>query len=178
MKYWILCLIGLTLFGCSHKASTPQVGDSPELIFFDGTYKQKIEVNYVKDQKTERATFNAILKKSPQEIYMYCYVGFGYTLFKLKDNFLNPIEFTTSEERIEKNKDFFLKIYPLIKETLRLKKSDPRLNNGEMTLMIAPENFPVRVVISGQKIQGIPREVIFENKDHFKFLITNLEFAP
>ena len=177
MKCLILVLVFAAL-SCTHTKLMPQISPDDDLIFFDGTYKQKIEVTYVKDQKKEQAVFNAVLKKSPQEINMYCYVGFGYTLFKLKDNLKDPIQFVTSEERIEKNKDFFLKMYPLIKETLLLKRSDPRLKNGEMMMTMQPQDFPVKVVISDEKIQGVPVQVSFENKDHFRFVVKNTEYNP
>lgn len=170
-----LALLYFFIFsGCQNAPIAP----STEFLFPTGTYKQKVEVRYVKDGKNEEASFNAVLKYSAQEISMYCYVGFGYTLFKLIDNLKDPPYFVAGDERIEKNKSFFLKMYPLIKLALQLSKTDSRLQKGEFTLWMQPENFPVRIEISKELRNSVPERLVFENKDHFRFVVTNTSFEP
>ncbi|MFZ3231633.1 MAG: hypothetical protein WA160_15600 [Pseudobdellovibrio sp.] len=162
-------------FSCSHKSIAP-ISETNDM-FQNGVYKQTIEVTYKKDGKTESNSFNGILKKSSTEIYLYCYVGFGISLFKLKDNFKEPILFVANEERIEKNKDFFIKMYPIIKEILFLKRNDPKLIKNQMVILMPPEQFKVHVSVSVEKIGDIPKVITIENVEHFRFVITNNEFS-
>lgn len=172
--------LGIILFiACAQKPIFPEVKKSANNVFADGVYKQDVQVRFKKNNRNESAEFKAILKKTPAEINMYAYVGFGVTLFKLKDNFKDAVEFTTNEPRIEKSKEFFLKMYPLIKEILLLNPNDARLKNTN-TFMLAmpPENFPVTVTIQDYVVGETPRELTLENKQHFKFTIITREYAP
>lgn len=178
MKLIILYISAFLIMSCAHKPG-PQIVPESDLgsVFANGLYKQDIAVTYLnKEGKKESHTFNGILKKSSSEIYLYCYVGFGISLFKLKDNFKDPVSFVASEARIEKNKEFFLKMYPIIKEILLLQKSDSRLKDGRMTIDMQPENFPVTIQIASEKLGPVPKMIVFENAEHFRFEIVNTEF--
>lgn len=173
---FLICV--LFFVSCVHKP-TPDLTSSikQNSIFPNGLYKQDIAVTYVnKEGKKESHSFNGILRKSSSEIFLYCYVGFGISLFKLKDNFKDPVSFVASESRIEKNKDFFLKMYPIIKEILLLQKNDSRMNEGRMVITMQPENFPVAIRVFSEKLGPVPKTIVFENAEHFRFEITNTEF--
>lgn len=172
---FIFFICSVFLFSCAHKPVPVVVTDS-KVMFLNGLYKQSIEVTYVKDGKSENHQFNGMLKKSDKEIYLYCYVGFGISLFKLKDNFKGPVDFVASDERIEKNKDFFLKMYPVIKEIILLQKESSRLKGNEMTLAMGPDHFPVHIKISSEQTGPVPKQIVIENAEHFRFAITNTDF--
>ena len=166
----------MILFSCAQKTVQINSQNTTDEVFQDGVYKQDIQVTYTKDGRKESSEFKAILKKSPDEINMYAYVGFGIVLFKLKDDLKNPIQFSTTEPRIEKNKEFFLKMYPLIKEIILMKKADKRLKSDSFTLTMDPEKFPVHVDFFDRENQGPPRWLTLENQEHFKFTITTSDF--
>lgn len=186
-KVSVLLLLILFFLGCAHQKALQEIENShleykktedKKLLFPNGLYHQKIRVVYEKDQKQEQHEFNGILKKHSEEVILYSYAGFGISLFKLKDNMKGSVDFSTTQEKIEKNKEFFMKIYPIMKEILFLKKDDSRIHDHGIDLFMEPQHFPIHVSWSEETLQGVPLALKIENTPHFQFLVTTTEFSP
>jgi hypothetical protein len=149
---------------------------SQDDLFLNGIYKQTIEVEYIKDEKQESHQFRALLKKSENEIYMYAYVSFGIKLFEVRDNFKEPIVFKANDDRIEKNRQFFLRVYGLIKEIITIRRSDERLQKNIFRINIQPENVPVDIAISSERLNGVPALIDIESSNRFHFKVTTDQF--
>lgn len=148
-----------------------------EFLFKNGLYKQSVEVEYQDGKEKKSHDFNVVFKKTTTENFMYAYVGFGFKLFELKDNFKDEIQFNSSEKKIIEHKDFFLHTYHLTKEILNLKINDPRLKEKSFILRIMPENVPVNVsIIHKNKDIIVPDFISLTNDPHFRFIITTTEF--
>lgn len=154
-KYFLLSFC-LMIFSCAHK---PVQSNS---LFEDGVTKQSLSIAFEK----ENFNFNGVLKKAADEINIYAYVGPGISLFKIKDRVGQPLVFTPLEARIEKKKEFFIKIYPVLKQVLLLRKDDTRWEDKKMFLKVP--NFEHKIQVS-----YLENTVTIEDKDHFHLEITN-----
>jgi len=187
LKVFILLVSTFFFLGCAHHQAMQEINnssseqnktDEKDLLFPNGLYHQKIRVVYEKEQRQEDHEFNGLLKKHTDEVILYSYAGFGISLFKLKDNMKGVVEFSTTQEKIEKNKEFFMKIYPIMKEILFLKKDDPRIQGHYINLFMEPQHFPIHVSWSEEVLGGAPLNLKIENAPHFQFLVTTTEFSP
>lgn len=159
---------------CAHELNVvTSEGDS---VFPDGVYKQNINVKYKKNELFETNSFKGVLKKEKLDLRLYCYVGFGITLFKINDLENKPLQFLSEQSEIENNKDFFLKIYPLIKEIIYMKRSDKRFKDKIFRFQIKPDDFWVDVKIDVDPKNDFPQKIIIENSKYFLFEIVNTNY--
>jgi hypothetical protein len=173
---WVLFFIA----GCVSKptVNTESVSThSNSVLFLNGVYKQDVHVEFKETIVTEQADFKTILKKSDEEIQMFCYVGFGIPLFKIKDNLKDPFEMTISDPRIKKNEELFRKLYPVIKEFLLMKKTDSRLSSPKMKFFTSESRFPLDVLILDWERDKSPVKYRFESRNHFNFQITTTDYS-
>ncbi len=166
----------LMWFSCAQKAVNPWSTATTQVLFPDGVYKQDINVEYKEAGEVKQTEFKAVLKKTPDEINMYNYIGFGIPLYKVKDNLKGSIEFVANDPRVEKNRELFLRIYPIIKQVLMLRRDDPKLKEPKMTFIVPPDGYPIDVIILEWLSNGDPAKFVFENKNHFKFEVTTRQY--
>lgn len=173
IKYFYL--IPFFILSCAHKNEL-ELSKKSDFVFADGVYKQAIHVRYEKNNKAEENNFSGVLKKDKLNLNLYCYVGFGITLFKINDTEGKPLQFISEQDEVEKNKDFFLKIYPLIKEIVLMKKTDSRFKNKSFRYQIKPENFYVDVTFETDSSLDFPKKITIQNSKYFLFEIENTEY--
>lgn len=176
MRNKLILLFFITLSACKHQPKL-QIESPTEFVFPDGVYKQNIYVKYLKNEKSEENNFKGVLKKENLDLQLYCYVGFGITLFKIIDVEQKPLQFLTEQSEIEKNKTFFLKIYPLIKDIIYMKKSDIRFKDKFFKFQMKPDDFwvDVRILVDGKS--DFPQKMTIENSNYFSFEIVNTEYS-
>ena len=155
--------------GCT--SSPLKSSEETAKLFPDGLYQQAIEIHFVLDKVEKSFSFSGVLKKNKDQYVIYSYNGFGLNLFKLQDNGTAPVVFETSIAEIEKNKDFFLKIYPSIKKILKLDKKDFQSQLPELGRLINGQ-----ILLHFDKDSEIPRRIEIQGENKYHVVIKNLQF--
>lgn len=120
MKYVCASIYILILSSCVSTQIRPLTEINE--IYPDGKYIQEISVD-VEVQKNH-FEFNCGVLKSKSEFQMTGFNGFGLTLFKVREDSNHHLDFESSLSEIEKNREFFLKVYTMVKEIFYLKHTD------------------------------------------------------
>lgn len=177
MKFCIYLFITFTLpffISCvtSNKISTflPQPTSGP--LFPDGTYKQDVEVklNVPNNDSNSDFSFQAAIKKQPQNFVMLSYNNLGFSLFRIEDAPPQPLQWSCEIEMLNKNKDFFLKIYPQIKKIFSLNGSD--LKKEQNNYYWRGDNFKIDFVSFTP--QGRPLKMTMSDQTHYWVNIVNI----
>lgn len=172
MKRLILFIFTIFSLGCSYKSVTPVLIAND--LFPTGVYHQNIQVTYLLEGKKQSASFQAILKKTESEFSMYAFVGFGMSLFKIRELQNKPLQFETSEPRILEKKEFFLKIFPLIKKIFALQKKD--ITDKNLPLKFYQEDVPIKVDFPNYRVGSMPLQIYIFDDKNFRFEVTTNKY--
>ena len=119
--------------------------------------------------------FNAVVKKSTAEISFFGYSDFGLTLFKIHQLEENPIEIESSVSEINKNKDFFLQIFKLVKQIFYLKRSDPNYKDHKLNFNWAQSQAVVEFLEFDQN--KIPKKILVRTANQSQIIVTTKEYT-
>lgn len=180
----IIALANSLFMGCISGNKTPTSpsiatpitlpGPTTELLFPDGTYKQNIEVKInIPDKDVDSDfSFQAAIKKQPEKFVMLAYSDLGISLFRIEDSPPQPLQWTCEVDIINKNKAFFFKIYPQIKQIFTLKGRELKVSqnkfywNGENFkidfVSFTPQGRPILMNMSDQKHYWVQIKNIYD----------------
>jgi hypothetical protein len=171
--YFNLLGVGfLFLTACAGKQVVPQ--GQGNLLFPDGRYSQDVEVEVTATKPNQNFDFSCIVQKKPQEMLFYGYNSFGFSLFKIKEIQGQPIEAESSIEQIKQHKDFFIKIFKLVKTIVSLSKDDPRRKGDEIQL--DQDGISAHVTFSGYDKMGVPLNMVVETKGQYQVQIKTTSY--
>lgn len=162
----------LFLMACANKQVVP--GGQDKLLFPDGRYSQDVEVEVTASKPVQNFDFSCIIQKKPQEMLFYGYNSFGFSLFKIKEVEGQPIQAESTIEKINQHKDFFIKIFKLVKTIVNLKKDDPRKRGDQ--IHIDQDGIKAHVTFSGYDNHGIPLNMLVETKGQYEVKIKTTSY--
>ncbi|HRO66385.1 MAG TPA: DUF3261 domain-containing protein [Pseudobdellovibrionaceae bacterium] len=153
---FLTALMFLSLAAC---ASTPQTRSVSEadLLFPSAKYQQQVSVLITAPGQERDFDFSAVVRKVPDEMLFAGYSPFGFTLFTITEREGQLVQMDSSVEPILKNKEFFLKVFSLVKAILSVQKSDPRLQDNGISLTV--EGLKARVEFSEYDPAGVPLQI-------------------
>lgn len=103
-------------------------------VFPFGRYQQDVNVKAQTPNGEKKFDFNCVVVNDPDLTALVGHNGFGFTLFSVRETKGQSPEFSSSISDINKNKEFFMKVYALIKEIFSLKKGDPRWRGDQIAI--------------------------------------------
>ena len=176
-KRLALLFIILISFGCSTFQKTNDVRPPAveDVLFPDGKYMQNADAQIKTPDGAKNFDFKAIIKKSNSEISFYGYSDFGLTLFKIHQLDGNPVELESSVSEINKNKDFFIQIFKLVKQIFYLQLSDPNYKNHKITFKLAQGDAAVEFLDFDQN--KIPKKIFVQTANQSQITITTKEYT-
>jgi hypothetical protein len=175
MKRFFAILFSVTVLAttaCTQKQV--RATSQNDLLFPDGTYNQDIDVSVLVPQAKRDFDFSGVVKKTPEEIYFVGYNSFGLSLFKIRDHQGQPLELETSIEQINRHREFFNKFYGFLKSVTTVRKSDPRLHDGKMTLQ--EQGMTANVIFSNPDPSGVPMKIEIESPGMYHLVIVNTSY--
>jgi hypothetical protein len=116
--------------GCVSKPVKPV---ESAYLFPDGTYQQDVVVHVIAPGHESNFDFNCAVKKSPDQWLFVGYNSFGISLFKIRES-NGDIQMESSIKQINEKKDFFLKVFELVKSLVNIQKTDDRLKQKSFTV--------------------------------------------
>ncbi len=155
--------ISFGLISCKSVPVATITKPTPGLLFPDGVYKQDVSVKIDVPEKNlkDNFDFNAAIKKQNHQLIMLAYNSFGVSLFRIEDNPNLPLQWTSEIEMVNKNKDFFLNLYPQIKKIFSLRGEELKLDRqiyfwqeGKIKIEFIEfdqKGFPIQMAMSDQK---------------------------
>lgn len=148
MKKMISILIAAFLLVSCQTRKMSEQGGASALVFPHGRYNQDVMVDVKAKGHENNFDFSCIIKKNSEEFFFVGYNSFGISLFKIKETKAG-VEMESSIKQINERKEFFLKVFALVKSLLSMEKNDPRL---------AKSAFPI-------SFQGLSSQVSFLDYD-------------
>jgi hypothetical protein len=162
----------LFLLACASKQVVPS--GQGQMLFPDGRYSQDVEVEVTATKPIQNFDFSCIVQKKPTEMLFYGYNSFGFSLFKIKEVDGQPIQAESSIEQINQHKDFFVKIFKLVKTIVNLKKEDPRRQGDE--IQIDQDGIQAHVTFSGYDSLGVPLNMVVQTKGQYQVQIKTTSY--
>ncbi|UYL09602.1 hypothetical protein B9G69_003325 [Bdellovibrio sp. SKB1291214] len=165
-------LVVMLLSACAGKQVVPE--EQGNLLFPDGRYSQDVEVEVTATKPVQNFDFSCIVQKRPKEMLFYGYNSFGISLFKIKEVQGQPIESESSIEQIKQHKDFFIKIFRLVKTIVNLRKDDPRRKGDE--ILLEQDGISAHVTFSGYDDLGVPLNMTVQTKGQYQVQIKTTSY--
>lgn len=132
MKTLYVFWIAFFVSACASNPPMRPSGEAGRDIFPDGRYIQDVVVKVTAPTFKQDFDFSAVVAKSPNDLQFIGYNAFGISLFKIKQRGNDEPTVETSIKQIEERRDFFLKVFRLVKTIVRLPVDDPRLRKDQM----------------------------------------------
>lgn len=165
-------LIFLLIAGCASQ-QIGSGGTSSKLLFPDGNYQQEVEVQVMAKGHQDQFDFNCVVQKKPESMLLLGYNSFGISLFKIKETG-GKIEMESSIRRIQEKKDFFLKVFALVKTLFNVEKNDPRIQNG--TLDVGFEDIKSQVFFQEMDASRIPLHLEIKTPELYQIEIRTVKY--
>ncbi len=160
------------LLACASKQVVPQ--GQGQMLFPDGRYSQDVDVEVTATKPVQNFDFSCIVQKKPTEMLFYGYNSFGFSLFKIKEVEGRPIQAESTIEQINQHKDFFVKIFKLVKTIVNLKKDDPRRRGDEIQL--DQDGIQAHVTFSGFDSLGVPLNMVVQTQGQYHVQIKTTSY--
>jgi hypothetical protein len=167
------------LGGCATQKIKPLETDLS--LFPNGTYEQTVEVVVSAKGHERNFDFNGVVQKSPEQFMLVGYNGFGFSLFKIREFLsaeneinLGKVTFETSIKQIEEHKDFFLKVFSMVKTILDLEKNDRRIQNNIFETYF--EKVKSQVQFQEFDQQGVPLKIKIETPNLYQISIQTTKY--
>lgn len=178
LNKFLLCIfIILSFLGCSTFQKSKEIRPvaAEDVLFPDGKYMQNADAQIKTPAEDKNFDFNAVVKKSTSEISFYGYSDFGLTLFKIHQLQENPVELESSITEINKNKDFFIQIFKLVKQIFYLQLSNPNYKNHKINLKLAQVDATVEFLEFDQN--KIPKKMIVRTENKSQITINTKDYT-
>jgi hypothetical protein len=119
---WFYLYLLTHLLGCASHPPPLQYGPANGLLFPDAKYQQQVQIKIEIPEKNIKEDFNfkAAIKRDSTHFIMLAYNSLGFSLFRLEDKPPTPLLWNTEIELLNKNKKFFLDLYPQLKKLFNL----------------------------------------------------------
>jgi hypothetical protein len=181
MRSLLFVSFTLVMIGCATGPPPESKGlrhlQSKQFLFPEGRYQQEVVVDVIATTPAKNFEFDCIVQRKNDEILLVGYNSFGITLFKIRERSGAPIEAESTIEEITKNKDFFIKIFKLVKVINNLKRDDANYRGNEATIDVSPENsLPAHVVFANIDGLGVPMSFSVEAKGQYKVQIRTTSY--
>ena len=165
-------LVILFLVGCQHAAV--QKSSQVDLLFPNGSYQQDVAVHILAKGHEKDFDFNCIVQKNPDSLHLVGYNSFGMSLFKIKEAD-GEIKMESSISQINEKKEFFLKVFALVKTLINIKKDDPRVLKD--SLQVDFQNIQSNVHFKNFDQAGVPLKIEIESPNVMKIAIATTQYT-
>lgn len=168
----LIFLFQLNLISCASSPMAPQVKPAKGPLFPNGIHKHEvyIKLNIPEKNIHDSFNFNAAIKKQDQNLSLLAYSHLGVSLFQIEDQTSLPLQWKSDLEVINKNKDFFLKIYPNLKRIFLL--SGQELLSDHNTFYWQNPEFKIEFIHFDKN--GYPMSMLMSDNLHYSVQIKNL----
>jgi hypothetical protein len=170
----ILTVLFLFLaMGCVHKVAQVRSLSENDL-FPNGNYQQDVIVHVLAEGHRKDFDFNCLVQKNSDSFYLVGYNSFGVSLFKIKEAD-GKIHMESSISEINNKKDFFLKMFSMVKTLIHIKSGDPRIK--EDALDVDFQNVSSKVHFSEFDKAGIPLKIEISSSNIMNVQIVTTEYT-
>lgn len=176
-KIFLLIVLTLCLFSCSTRTrkNVVRISSDDQLLFPNGKYMQSADAHIKTPKGDQNFDFNAVVMKAEQEISFYGYSAFGLTLFKIHQRQEGPVEIESSISEINKNKDFFIGIFKLVKQIFYQPHSKANSKNEKVHFVLDRIDADVQFLDFDQN--QIPKTILVETSNQSKIIILTKEYT-
>ena len=175
-KLFLVAAASLSVFSCSTltKTSMSRQSSNESLLFPSGKYMQSADAHIKTPKGDQNFDFNAVVKKNESEILFYGYSSFGLTLFKIHQNKEDPVQIESSIAEINKNKEFFIQIFFLVKQIFYLQVSNPNYKDQKIHFTLDRSEADVQFLEFDQN--QIPKKILVETSNYSRVIILTKQY--
>lgn len=166
-------ILYIILTSCTSVPKSSSNQPTSGLLFPQGNYIQDVELKIEVSDKNihESINFKAAIKKETSHFVMLAYNTFGFSLFRIEEFASLPLQWSSDVEMINKNKTFFLQMYPTIRKIFDLKGIELKESNGSFLWKSPDSRFEVHFVNFDNS--GNPIKIEMSDQQHFWLKIQN-----
>ena len=168
----LLSFVVLFLTGCQHPSI--QKSTQTDLLFPNGNYQQDVVVRVLAKGHEKDFDFNCLVQKNPDSLHLVGYNSFGMSLFKIKEA-NGEIKMESSISQINEKKDFFLKVFSLVKTLINIKKDDPKVKND--SLEVDFQNIKSQVHFKDFDQVGVPLKIEIQSSEVMQISIVTTQYT-
>ena len=168
----LIALVFLFLAGCTHR----QVQNRPvasTTLFPNGNYQQDVVVHVLTKGHEKDFDFSALVQKNPESFHLVGYNSFGISLFKIKEE-NGKITIESSISEINNKKEFFLKVFSLVKTINNVPKDDPRIKND--SLKVEFQSTVTNIHFQNFDSAGVPLKIQIEAADLMQISVVTTKY--
>lgn len=168
-------LLTSIFFGLVSCTQAPLKVISPsDFLFPTGSYQQDVTVKILAKGHEKNFDFNCIVQKNTDSLYLVGYNSFGMSLFKIKEA-NGEIKMESNISQINEKKEFFLKVFDLVKTLLNVRRDDPRLKDD--SYQVDFQNIKSHVHFAKFDPAGVPLKIEIESADVMQIAIETTQYT-
>lgn len=151
----------------------PVATSNSSFVFPDGNYHQDVVVEVKAKGHENNFDFSCLVQKKPNSFLLLGFNSFGISLFKIKEAD-QKIEMESSVRQIYEKKEFFLKVFNLVKSLMIIEKNDPRLKKGHFEIQF--QDIKSTVAFGNYDSLQIPLQIKIETPNLYQIDIQTTKY--